>query len=769
VIAQTGRGVVVGIIDTGIDFRHADFTVPGSNGQSTRIKSLLDMTVYNPVTVTVGGNQVTIDRDWNYTLPGGNVKIGRLYAASDINAALQTAKPSQSADAVKERDHNGHGTHVTGIAAGNGLAAPNAIYAGMAPEADMVLVKTSRQNDGTDDFGSDDEINALQFIQQKAGELGEPFVINMSLGGQLGPHDGLAPEERVIDTITASPGRAVCVAAGNDGNDGIHAKAVVPSGGNLTLNLHVNTNPQFVDLYTTTRGTSTNKYTVTVTAPDGTKLGPVAYTQDGFNNPPTENSFLQLFNANDDKGDPNDTANFQPDIFLIFKTNAPVGDWKILLQDAGNNPNPSAPFDAWATGDDLLFTTFRDDASHLVSTPATARGAVAVGAFVTRSISQTIGAAAPFTSPGPTADGRQKPEISAPGYYTYSSKSSDIDPTNGINPFTYGTGSNALASGVDPAKYGGLAGTSMSTPVVTGSLALLLQARPGLTNDQMKQAIETTAVHDGFTGAGWDPHFGNGKLNIAAAISSQSSANAIDDPGFFVTQQYQDFLGRAPDQAGLSYWTQQITNCGSNTACLNSQRIAVSAAFYISVEFQQSGAYVYRFYVASFGKQPTYGQFTPDRSQVVGGANLETSKAQFADNWVARSAFTTKYPSSLSSTAFVNNVLATLKQADGVDLSSQSSTYVSDLNSGKTRGAVLREIVENQAFVNAEFNPSFVLMQYFGYLRRDADLGGYNFWLNVLNNREPNNFTGMVCAFITSSEYQQRFGTTISHSNKDCN
>lgn len=511
VVSQTGHGVVVGIIDTGIDFRHLDFTVPGSGGHQTRIKALLDMTVYG---------STTPDPGWNYTLPGQSTVIGHLYTEADINAALQVAKPAdQSTDPVKERDKNGHGTHVAGTAAGIGLSSPTVgTYSGIAPEADLIIIKTNRQNDGSATFRTTDMINALSFVTTKAGELNEPFVINMSLGGQLGPHDGTNVDERAIDNlVNAGAGRIVCIAAGNDGDDSIHAKATVPAGSSLELDFNATDTPQFIDLY----HANSDRFSVTIARPDGTILGPVAYSASGLNLPNGQASdqFLTVYNANDDKGD-SDPSNDQPDIFLIFKTGAPTGLWKITLQDADSAAN--SPFDAWAVGDTVSFANFVDNSSHLVSSPGTARGAVTVGAYVTRSASQTIGAYAPFTSPGPTADGRQKPEISAPGYYLYSAKSTDVDPTKGVT-FTLGSGSNATT---DSTHYGGLAGTSMATPVVTGSIALLLQANRNLSVNQVKDLIKTTATHDSFTGmTSWEPHFGFGKLSISAAINATNPAS----------------------------------------------------------------------------------------------------------------------------------------------------------------------------------------------------------------------------------------------------
>ncbi len=497
-VSQTGQGVVVAVIDTGIDFRHADFTVPGSGGRQTRIKALLDMTVY--------GAQ-SPDPGWNYILPGQSAPIGHLYTESDLNAALQVPKPDQSADSVKQRDKNGHGTHVAGTAAGNGLSSPTVgTYNGMAPEADLIVVKASRQNDNNASFLTTDIINALQFVQQKAGELNKPFVINLSLGGQTGPHDGTAPDERAIDNLVDSgPGRAVCVAAGNEGHSGIHARATVPAGGDLTLDLNVNGAAEIVDLYQA----HADRFSVTVTSPNGVTLGPVAYDANGFSFPngQASNQYLDLFNANDNKGD-SDPNNDQPDIVLLFNPGAPTGIWKIKLQDADTNANQD--FDAWTEGDNVRFSSHVDDLSHLIASPGTARRAITVGAFVTRSESFGYGNPAPFTSPGPTADGRLKPDISAPGLYLYSARSTDVaDPNFGIiGGFGYAP--------TDPVHYTGLAGTSMSTPVTAGSVALFMQSDLTLSSDQIKLTIQNTAI-PGYA-PGWGREYGFGKVNIRAAI-----------------------------------------------------------------------------------------------------------------------------------------------------------------------------------------------------------------------------------------------------------
>jgi Domain of unknown function (DUF4214) len=241
--------------------------------------------------------------------------------------------------------------------------------------------------------------------------------------------------------------------------------------------------------------------------------------------------------------------------------------------------------------------------------------------------------------------------------------------------------------------------------------------------------------------------------------------NPINDAQSFVREHYLDFLNREPDPSGLHYWTEQITRCGNDDLCLKAQRISVSAAFFIELEFQETGSFVYRFYKASYGRIPTYAEFVNDRSKVIGGADLEVNKQAFASDWVSRAAFLQVYPATMTPVQFVNKLFDT---AALVPYTAQRQQLINDMQNGKSRAQVLRDVIEIADFKTREYNPSFVLMQYFGYLHRDPDQGGYDFWLNVLNNREPNNYRGMVCAFITSREYQERFGLLLRRSNADC-
>lgn len=272
---------------------------------------------------------------------------------------------------------------------------------------------------------------------------------------------------------------------------------------------------------------------------------------------------------------------------------------------------------------------------------------------------------------------------------------------------------------------------------------------------------------------GYAADSGNVKLNWT--LSGCTTGNPIDGAQFFVDRQYQDFLGRYADLGGFQYWTEQVAGNVTNTPppcapgdriCENIRHINVSAAFFVENEFQQTGYFVYRMYEASYNRQPTFSEFTTDRAQVSGGSNTEAKKQAFADNWVQRPAFLSNYPTSLTPEAFVDRLFSL---AELFPYNTERAQLAADIRNGvKTRAQVVRAVIEITELVNREYNRAFVLMQYFGYLQRDPDAGGYQFWLDILNNRVPNNFRAMVCAFLTSTEYQQRFGSTITRSNSDC-
>jgi hypothetical protein len=241
-------------------------------------------------------------------------------------------------------------------------------------------------------------------------------------------------------------------------------------------------------------------------------------------------------------------------------------------------------------------------------------------------------------------------------------------------------------------------------------------------------------------------------------------ANPIDFPSYMVRQQYVDFLNREPDQSGDDFWTNEIASCGADASCVEVKRINVSAAFFLSIEFQQTGYYVYRLYNASYGRVPLLQEFQPDNMSISSGvivgadgweAKLAGNKQAFVQNWVQRPDFQARY-SGLTNEQYVDTLIANV----GVTITSaERDNLVQDLVNGKSRADVLAELVENPTVTQQEFNSAFVLMQYFGYLGRDPDSAGFNFWLNKLNQFNGNFVNAeMVKAFLESTEYRGRFG-----------
>jgi hypothetical protein len=261
-------------------------------------------------------------------------------------------------------------------------------------------------------------------------------------------------------------------------------------------------------------------------------------------------------------------------------------------------------------------------------------------------------------------------------------------------------------------------------------------------------------------------------------------ANKIDDPQFFVAQHYRDFLNREPDASGLAFWVNEITSCGTNAQCLQVKRVNVSAAFFLSIEFQETGYLVYKFYKAAYGNLPgapvplRLNEFLPDTRQIgqdvvvgVGAwqAKLESNKQAFAAQFIARTRFADAYANSITPAQFVD---ALFTNAGVAPSGAERTAAINEFGGAGTsaeaaaRARALRRVAENTTLGQQEFNRAFVLMQYFGYLRRNPNdppeqglnFDGYNFWLGKLEQFHGNYVDAeMVKAFITSGEYRQRF------------
>jgi predicted outer membrane repeat protein len=254
------------------------------------------------------------------------------------------------------------------------------------------------------------------------------------------------------------------------------------------------------------------------------------------------------------------------------------------------------------------------------------------------------------------------------------------------------------------------------------------------------------------------------EATFGATLASSTFVNPLDTPEYFVRQHYLDFLGREPDEAGFNFWSDQILECGGDANCIDRRRQNVSAAYFLSIEFQETGGLVDGLYRASYGVRPQFAEFMPDTRAVAQGvvvgqdgwqAKLQANKEAFVAAFVNRAAFHAAYDG-LSNSEYVDALIS----HTGVSFTSgEREALVSGLANGTlTRATVLRSIAENGRFVNAKFNDAFVMMEYFGYLRRDADASGFQFWLNKLNQFGGNfEQAEMVKAFIVSSEYRGRF------------
>lgn len=305
-----------------------------------------------------------------------------------------------------------------------------------------------------------------------------------------------------------------------------------------------------------------------------------------------------------------------------------------------------------------------------------------------------------------------------------------------------------------------------------------------LTDDGFAESTETVNLSlSNPTGGAQIGILSTATLNISDNEAGvHSSTNPNDDPLFFVRMHYHDFLNREPDAGGLQFWSNEIIQCGGNPQCVENKRINVSAAFFLSIEFQETGYLVYRIYKSAFGNLPgkpvpvQLRPFLKDTTLIgegvqVGIGNweqqLEQNKQRFTEQFVGSTQFLTAFPLSMSQAEFVD----TMNTNSGGALSQlERDALVADLTSGaKTRAQVLRAIAEDQNLRDAELRKAFVLMQYFGYLRRNPDdvgfnglpdpnFDGFNFWLNKLNEFNGNFVQAeMVKAFIFSIEYRERF------------
>ena len=281
-------------------------------------------------------------------------------------------------------------------------------------------------------------------------------------------------------------------------------------------------------------------------------------------------------------------------------------------------------------------------------------------------------------------------------------------------------------------------------------------------------------------------------ITVTINDSGFSGPNQIDSTGFFVRKQYIDFLNREPDTSGFNFWSNNIESCGADVGCREVKRIDTSAAFFLSIEFSETGYLVERIYKAAFGdatgnstfinthtlRVPVIrlNEFLPDTQRIGQGVvvlqgnwqqQIEDNKQAFTEEFVTRARFLADYPLSMTSAQYVDKLNDRAKDnGDNKPLSTtERNNLVTALDAGTmTRAQVLRAVAEDTDLFNSEKNRAFVLMEYFGYLRRnpndpqDTDYSGFDFWLTKLNQFNGSYVNAeMVKAFITSIEYKQRF------------
>ena len=494
----TGRDVIVGIVDTGVDFKHRVFK---NSDESTRFLSIWDQNISG-----------TGPSDFGY---------GTECDVNSINKGLCNEKDM-------DPDYS-HGTHVTGIAAGS-----DAKYNGVAPGAMIVGVKTI--------YDEASVIDGVDYIFNLAGKYNKPAVVNLSLGGQYGPHDGTSQFDTALEALQGN-GKIIVAAAGNDGSYKVHVESnVIPSAESWTVfDVYPNETDVLLEVWY-------NALDLINFAVAGLKDNQVCKTD--FIAPGQSNQFTISSCSSTNCGnaiiDASATVNPNNSRQVYVLISAPSATqplsrcrWAIGAQSNSADADGGS-FDGWITTANAEFgaselipglgTTVPGDSNKTISTPADAKNIIAIGSFVTKNewTAQdgnkytcngcTPGDISAFSSRGPTRDGRLNPAIAAPGEWVASSKSSNVSLID----------SKLL---LPDQGFFMLAGTSMASPHAAGAIALMLDWNPNLGPAAVKNYITANAKNDSFTGlnraSNPDNRWGHGKLDILKALQSIAPA-AID-------------------------------------------------------------------------------------------------------------------------------------------------------------------------------------------------------------------------------------------------
>lgn len=485
----TGKGVIVGVIDRGFQYDHIAFK---DADRKTRVISL-----------------------WNHN------------AGQDPTTAIPNG-----GDGITGEE--GHATHVAGIAAGSRIAGND--YYGMAPEADIVMVPST--------FQDDDVLEEAAYIKELAESAGKPWVINMSFGSQYGPHDGSTIYDRSMDKLSA-PGGLLVAAMGNEGGTNIHATHTFASADEVKTLLMNNT-------YATGDGQAQCEQVVMDlwnASPSGRQelsVQPFVYDAVRGKKFYLDDAFWEDYLQGEINGLNNkehylaivDLGAAARKAGIVNLKNAYFG---LELQGA-----PGTCFHAWAPLPDAgygdfvkkLSTDVKPDDEYIVGEGAASiPSAIAVASYngapnftsavngntySFSSVGVTQGLSA-FSSRGPWLGDQPKPTIAAPGAtiaapinkYVDFDKNNDLQIVGAVSATTGASVPAYITANVSRSDfYGVKCGTSMASPAVTGIIALWLQANPALTYAQVVEILRKTSKHDLYTGQGeWNNRFGYGKIN----------------------------------------------------------------------------------------------------------------------------------------------------------------------------------------------------------------------------------------------------------------
>jgi len=448
----TGKGVIIGIIDSGIDPKHPAFA-----GRILHI--------------------------WDQTLPGPGVTEGG-YGAEFTGAQLTISQ-----------DTSGHGTHVAGIAAG-----ADATYGGVAPEAELVVVKSDLQDAHVAD--------AVRYIFRIARELGCPAVVNLSLGGHADAHDGSDSLSKVIDAETGL-GRIVCCAAGNEGNYNIHGQAVIPSGRTRGMRFNVPLN-QVGIVWLNGWYSKDSELEVSLRSPNGfvTPFQKIIAEGNAAQDHQLPDARVQLVTPGPDK------ANGDHNFFVQIRGNGPSpvmgGIWQLRVR---NTSSTDIRLDVWTLDDtsSVFFTGKSVKDAVKIGSPGAASSAITVAAYTTKATYIDIDAQvremglelhtiSEFSSEGPLRNDGQKPDVAAPGAMIISALSADA---------------NFDRSSMINSKFVVQAGTSMATPFVSGLVALLLQRNSKLDPAAVKDLLRKNSAIPEKAAGTFDDKWGYGVINAA--------------------------------------------------------------------------------------------------------------------------------------------------------------------------------------------------------------------------------------------------------------